>query len=137
MRKWSWLLGIVFLLIAGCGTTQEEEKKLEETTSLFVSMENENEKEEEMVEVRELQGLKEILEPKEVPLVEIKNVLNNKIESVFYIDEMTGVVYFVNFNKDWHIYRMKDGEAEKAVPLPANNLCMYDGSLYFMIEFYI
>ena len=136
MKKWSWLLGIVLFLITGCGTIQEEQKKPEEMTSLFTLMENENEKQKEIVQVEELQGLKEVLEPKEVPLVEINNVLNNKIESVFHIDEMTGVVYFVNFNKDWHIYRMKDGEAEKAVPLPANNLCMYDGSLYFMIEFY-
>ena len=136
MKKWSWILGIVFFLIAGCGTVQKEEKKLEETTSLFVPMENKDEKKEEIVEVEELRGLQEVIEPKEVPLAQLNNAMNTRITSTFYIDEMTGVVYFVNFNKDWHIYRMKDGEIKKAVPLPADNLCMYNGSLYFMIEFY-
>lgn len=56
--------------------------------------------------------------------------------SLFCVDADTGVVYFVNQNQDSYIYRLKDGEAELAVPMPAKELYIWDGVLYFMLESY-
>lgn len=55
-------------------------------------------------------------------------------ESSFCIDGETGAVYFINLNQDYYIYRLKDGKAELAVALPARELYMQKGVLYFVLE---
>lgn len=57
-------------------------------------------------------------------------------QSLFCVTSDTGVVYFINQNKDWYIYQLKDGVSELAVELPARELYMWEGTLYFMIEDY-
>lgn len=61
---------------------------------------------------------------------------NENQQSLFCIDPDTGVVYFVNQNKDWYIYRLQNDKMELAVELPARELYMWDGTLYFLVEDY-
>lgn len=80
----------------------------------------------------------------EIPYEAPEYLALNRMESVgmlerdmvFCVDETTGNVYFVNMGKDYYIYRIKEGEVELAVELPAKELCMWDGTLYFMLDSY-
>lgn len=54
----------------------------------------------------------------------------------FCVDETTGDIYFVNLGKDGYIYRSKERKTELVVELPAKELCMWNGTLYFMLEPY-
>ena len=56
--------------------------------------------------------------------------------SLFCIDEKTGVIYFVNQGKDCFLYRMKEGEVALAVAMPVKDIYPYEGSIYFMIDDY-
>lgn len=56
--------------------------------------------------------------------------------SVFWFDEETGVTYFINRESDYYIYQLKGNEAKLVVDIPAQELYMYDGLLYFMVENY-
>ncbi len=85
--------------------------------------------------------LQEALEKKDASEEARYNAINrmdlpfhNDSESLFCIDGESGAVYFVNQNQDYYIYRLKDGEAELAVALPARELYMQDGVLYFVLE---
>lgn len=51
-------------------------------------------------------------------------------------DPVYDVVYYVNYNVDNFIYRIKDGKAELAVELPARRLFCQNGILYFIIDTY-
>lgn len=94
-------------------------------------------------------GLCEVLEEKEDSLQEDYTKYNsfNRIlsqverggfagNSLFCIDESTGVIYFVNQGKDCYLYRLKDGEVTLVVDMPVKELHPYGGSVYFMIEDY-
>ena len=137
MNKRGFIVAILFFLVAGCGTTGQEEKQQEENmlNSLFVPME-ESQASNDIVEefvLGEIKGLCEVLEEKEVVSAQLYNALNDEL---FCVDEKTGVSYFVNSNQDWYIYRIKENEVDMAVALPATQLQMYEGSLYFMIDFH-
>ena len=56
--------------------------------------------------------------------------------SLFCIDEKTGVIYFVNQGKDCFLYRMKEGKVALAVAMPVKDIYPYEGSVYFMIKDY-
>ncbi len=56
--------------------------------------------------------------------------------SVFWFDEETGVSYFVNRSSDYYIYQLEGNEAKLVVDIPAQELWMHDGLLYFMVENY-
>ena len=96
-------------------------------------------------QITKVDGLCEELEKVETN-VEIYNSLNRKVNndiavrvhenSVFCLDETTGVVYFVNQGKDNFLYRMKDGEVALAVAMPMQQLYTYQGSVYFMVDNY-
>lgn len=58
------------------------------------------------------------------------------MQSLFCLDKDTGVVYFINRNKDWYIYRLYNEKAELVVELPARNLYIVGGILYFIVEDY-
>ena len=55
-------------------------------------------------------------------------------DSLFCVDDSTGVIYFVNQNKDYYLYRIKDEEVRLAVAMPVKELYAYDGSIYFMLD---
>ena len=97
-------------------------------------------------QMRETEGLCEVLEKIENPLVGY-NSLNQMLstmdmnrlfygESYFCIDESSGVSYFVNQGKDYYLYRIKEGEVALAVAMPVKELCVYEDSIYFMIYDY-
>lgn len=88
-------------------------------------------------------GVKETPEKNETGVMEKYNAVNRRWdsetisqESLFCIDGETGVIYFVNQYNDYFIYRLSNGEATLAVSLPAKDLYMHDGKLYFMLESY-
>ena len=93
-------------------------------------------------------GLCEVLEQKDASLQASYNSFNRMLstdielgfsgQSVFCVDESTGVVYFVNQGKgqDYYLYRLKDGEAKLAVAMPVKEIYTYQGSVYFMINSY-
>lgn len=51
-------------------------------------------------------------------------------------DPVYDVVYYVNYDVDYFIYRIKDGKSELVVELPAKRLFCRDGKLYFMLDSY-
>ena len=57
-------------------------------------------------------------------------------QSLFCIDETTGVIYFSNQARDYYLYRLKDGEVQLAVAMPVKQIYTYQGSVYFMLESY-
>lgn len=135
---------LAMILFAGCG----KQEPAQSNESLFQSIEN-SEKEEKLEIVLLRDGISndvlyEVLTQTDASEYAKYNVLNRMLsqdgdknqQSLFCIDSDTGVVYFVNQNKDWFIYRLKDGRAELAVALPAKELYCNNGILYFMIEDY-
>ena len=86
-----------------------------------------------------LKGLCESLE-KKTWQTELYTALNTKISldmernKIFCVDEATGAAYFVHTGKDYYVYRIKEGTAELAVGLPAKELCIWDGIVYFMLD---
>ena len=99
--------------------------------------------------VVQTKGLCEVLEKKDSSLQEYYakyNSFNRMLSqmevsgfagnSLFCIDESTGVIYFVNQGKDYYLYRLKDGEVELVVDMPVKEVYPYNDSVYFMIEDY-
>lgn len=131
------LLFLVFL--AGC--TKEdipEEKNAAKITEAVLVPFGQGEKQE-----MKFTGLAEVLENKEVMNAELSNTVNSRMDneldndgSLFCVDENTGVVYFVNQNKDFYLYRIKDGEVALAVEMPVREVHCYQNEVYFMIESY-
>ena len=144
MRKLFYFISFIFLCMTGCQLTTEE--NIEEsipiiTTGAFMPLETPvEEKKEDDDETEEkvvIEGLCEVIPQKKVKSAKLYNAMNQmRGKTIFCVDETTGVTYFVNFNQDWYVYRIKDGEAKLAVSLPAKNLCIYEGSLYFVVDFY-
>lgn len=63
-------------------------------------------------------------------------IRNENQQSLFCVDPNTGVIYFINQNKDWFIYQLYKGKVEVVVELPARELYMWKGTLYFIVEDY-
>ena len=148
MRK-KMMMGMLIVLLGGsllgCGQgenpdttdpqgtlTPEATNTPEVTQAIFQPVKKEEE--------TKLTGLREQLEKVEGLEAEKWNALNGMSEHggshMFCVDGETGVVYYVNYNKDFYIYRIKDGEVKLAVELPAKELYCKDGAVYFMIDTY-
>ena len=105
-----------------------------------------NTKQEEPIIITKVDGLCEQLEQVDVSVQASYNSFNRMLsrddelglsgQSIFCIDESTGVVYFVNQGKDYYLYRLKDGEVKLAVAMPVKQVYTYQGLVYFMIESY-
>ena len=95
--------------------------------------------------ITKIDGLCEVLENVETN-VETYNSVNRMLsydssigpqgQSLFCLDDMTGVVYFANRGKDNFLYRMKEGKVALAVAMPVKQICPYEGSIYFMVDDY-
>lgn len=144
-NKWklALCLAVVFLTV-GCGNKEQETIPTQEpevtqepqaTPIVFKPLGN--------TVIKQTEGLAEHLEKTDAAEQAGYNAMNRMLsydeqgnQSLFCIDADTGVVYFVNQNKDFYIYRIKDGVTELAVSIPARALYTYDGALYFMVESY-
>lgn len=51
-------------------------------------------------------------------------------------DPVYDIVYYVNYGNDFFIYRIKDGESELVVEMPARRLFCQKGKLYFLLDSY-
>lgn len=141
MKHWKKVcLSIVLIgILAGCGKPEDIE-----VTPTGVVSDILTKVEKELVEDNSVIGLCEMLEQKDASEQAKYNAMNRMLssnndenqQSLFCVDEKTGVVYFVNQNKDWYIYRLKDGEVKLAVPLPAKELYIWEETVYFMLDSY-
>ena len=121
--------------------TTKTPTKAEASSSAFLKKE-----EKEKIKITKVDGLCEQLEQVDASMQAEYNIFNRKLsmdseldlsgQSVFCIDETTGVVYFVNKGKDYYLYRIKDGEVALAVAMPVKQINTYQGLVYFMIENY-
>lgn len=73
--------------------------------------------------------------------IEKYNAFNQKMSgavspSLFCVDGTTGITYFVNQNQNWYIYAIKGEEVTLAVELPAQELAVWNGNLYFILNDY-
>lgn len=142
VRKRGWKLAVcLFAAVwtAGCGSQTQDVQPTEPpkvTHAAVVPVEN---------TLTGLPGgLKEDPQKKDASDHAKYNAMNRMIyfdaaksgESLFCVDADTGIVYFVNQNKDFYIYRIRDGVTELAIPMPAKELYSYDARLYFMVESY-
>ena len=57
-------------------------------------------------------------------------------QSLFCVDETSGVTYFVNQGKNYYLYQIKDGKVELVVDMPVKEVYPYGGLVYFMVEDY-
>lgn len=142
--RWKWIIGLFAVVLAvGCGGKEQEAEPTptpEVERPAFAADDNVDED----VWTWPKSGLKEELPKRDTAGQEDYNGMNRMLfddlaknhRSLFCVDADTGVVYFVNQNKDWYIYRIRDKETELAVAMPAKELYAYGGSLYFMTESY-
>ena len=142
MRKWKWIIVLLSaVFVVGCGGKEQEAEPTptpEVERPAFAADDNVDEN----VWTWPKSGLKEELPKRDTAGQEDYNGMNRMLfndlaknhRSLFCVDADTGVVYFVNQNKDWYIYRIRDKETELAVAMPAKELYIYGGSLYFMTE---
>lgn len=125
-------------------TSKPEEEK---TTTADKSSDIFFTKTEEPIEiVTKTEGLCEVLEKTDALVQARYNSFNRMLStdgragfagnSLFCVDESTGVIYFVNQGRDYYLYRIKNGEVELAVAMPVKELYPYQGSIYFMIDNY-
>lgn len=150
LRLFALMVALLFIT-AGCNAkqkteevTQEPATVAEENALFHVEEKIEGNFDKKLVKEGKQQGLCEVLEKKNASAQAKYNGVNRmhsadlerNQQSLFCIDKDTGVVYFINQNQDWYIYRLKEGIAELAVALPAKELWIWDGIVYFMIESY-
>ena len=88
-------------------------------------------------------GAKQTLAQIDTSLSEDPNAFNHLASrnfdtdpSVFWFDKETGVSYYVNPSGDFYVYQLEGTKAKLVADIPAQELCMYDGLLYFMVENY-
>ncbi|WOO36610.1 hypothetical protein R2R35_22920 [Anaerocolumna sp. AGMB13020] len=65
--------------------------------------------------------------------------LNVKEESNLVLmckDSVNDIIYYVNYGRDYFIYRIKEGKVEPAVKMPAKRLFFMGDKVYFMLETY-
>lgn len=159
-KNWKYLFSLIGLLcITGCGKTDSEiptesdntitpisitALTLTPTPSPAVTQAVFMPEKQEIVEEKLITGLCEVLEQvdctEQAKYNSLNRVLVNDIatsqNSLFCVDESTGVVYFVNQGMDNYLYRMRQGEVALAVELPVKEIYTYGGKVYFMIESY-
>ena len=159
MKYWKIkVLFVIFCLFSfGCGQPKEI---IEEEISDIISIQGittiptkvvENQEEidtDENKTITVTNGLCEVLEQKDASLQASYNSFNRMLsmdvelgfsgQSIFCVDESTGVIYFVNQGKgrDNYLYRLKDGETKLAVAMPVKEIYTYQGVVYFMIHNY-
>lgn len=63
-----------------------------------------------------------------------QNVKGDEDMLLFCKDPVYDVSYFVNYQTDYFIYRLKDGEAQLVLRLPAQRLFCHGGNLYFILN---
>ena len=145
MKKWMNIGMIVLIFcIVGCGKRNEVGEKtkapIQDDTVFFEIIEVEKEKEL-SVEVTKKNDVyvkensAELAKYNAANRLRSNDVSENQ-NSLFCIDSATGAVYFVNQNQDWYIYCLQNDKVELVVPLPARELYMWEGTLYFIIEDY-
>ena len=69
-----------------------------------------------------------------------KNTLDVNIKSgsnqiLLCNDYENDIVYYINYGRDYFIYRIKDGKSELVVEMPAKSIFHKRGKLYFILEF--
>ena len=157
MRKkfYVFLLSVTVLGIAGCNAKQSTSNVTPTVTKAVESQKKEPTKtptpsvEETNKTITVTNGLCEVLEQKDASLQASYNSFNRMLaisdvelglagQSIFCVDESTGVIYFANQGKerDNYLYRLKDGEAKLAVAMPMKEIYTYQGAVYFMIHNY-
>lgn len=97
--------------------------------------------EDKVINSENITGSQIITENTENTRGEAYNALNSKMSgasspSLFCMDEAAGITYFVNQGQDWYIYAIKEGEVALAVELPAQELTVWNGKLYFIVNDY-
>ena len=117
------------------------------SSAVFSANKDTKENETTKVTITKTNGLCEVLEKvdasQQATYNSFNRMLSNDIDkgammgnSLFCIDDSTGVIYFVNQAKDHFLYRIKDGEVMLAVAMPVKEIYPYEGSVYFMLESY-
>ena len=149
-KKWMGLFVTgLYIGLAGCSTMQENQASTptppaqQDISGLFEEVEQ-KEIDIDTAEGDAITGHKEVLEKIDTEKFEKyksanrlkSNIIEEDLESLFCIDPETGVAYFVNQNRDWFIYRIKENSVEVVVELPARELCSWDGVLYFIVDDY-
>ncbi len=133
---------VLLLLLAGCtekGTTNGIPDPTEAGNGLFETVDRPK-----IEENGEFVGKQEELVKSESAGWEKYNAVNRMMvsdteknqNSLFCIGGETGIIYFVNQKQDYYIYRLKDGQAELAVEIPAKELYFQGDTLYFMVDDY-
>lgn len=65
-----------------------------------------------------------------------QNIYGETNEILLCKDPVYNIVYYVNYGDDYYIYRLKDGQSQLVVEIPAKRLFAVNGNLYFMVESY-
>lgn len=142
-RKRLIIIGL-FIGMAGCGNQSETltPSVQQEYSDFFEVVEKDLTID--LTESDTIQGLQETIEKIDAADLGTYNAANSfrstsledDQQSLFCIDPETGMVYFVNQNDDWFIYRIKEDSVEVVVELPARELSIWNGVLYFVVEDY-
>jgi len=141
-----------FACLAGCGVNHGEEgsptptsASTLETTITDTSTQTAGDLftpvEDDVIRGEDVEGSQLVVDNTENPDIKKYNAFNQKMEgarspSLFCVDGTTGITYFVNQSQDWYIYAIKEEEVTLAVELPAQELTVWEGKLYFIINDY-
>ena len=142
----------VFACLAGCDANGEEagsptptsastlevtitDTPTQTTGDLFTPVEDD------VIYGEDLEGSQLVVDNTENSDMKKYNSFNQKMEgarspSLFCVDGTTGITYFVNQSQDWYIYAIKEDEVTLVVELPAQELTVWEGKLYFIINDY-
>ena len=127
-------IGILLLGLTGCGINMSDEEPPSFIIDSSISSEVEQQPNKDFVEQLDPEDF-----PKETSYNQFHRMLTNELgarESLFCIDEITGISYFVNQGKDYYLYQLRDGKASLVVEMPVKEVFTYGGLVYFMIENY-
>lgn len=135
---------ILIISLLGCGSDATEHPEPNKTITpqpTVVGSDLFSPVEDKVVNEENVEGAQIVVEKTEETDLEKYNGFNSKMEgarspSLFCVDGTTGITYFVNQYQDWYIYSIKDNEVTLAVELPAQELTVWDGKLYFVIYDY-
>ena len=152
--KLLFILGLI-LLLGGCTALTEQDSAVTPATDAYIAedlFETTNsqetitlpEKKQDEISGKETSDLPEYLKPQEnIEYVKYDSAnrfrspdYTRDLNSMFCIDQDTGVAYFVNQNKDWYIYRLVNDNVELVIDLPARELYVINGKVYFILEDY-
>jgi len=141
-----------FACLSGCGVNHGEEgsptptsASTLETTITDTSTQTAGDLftpvEDDVIRGEDVEGSQLVVDNTENPDIKKYNAFNQKMEgarspSLFCVDGTTGIIYFVNQSQDWYIYAIKEEEVTLAVELPAQELTVWEGKLYFIINDY-